>query len=141
MAEAAETKPFKKINEIEYEIQLQGRTKTIKTPFAVTEKIFHAFVTNGGMIDPATGQVQQDILQLISSFKELGDILLSEYDEEGRLTKGGNCGNLGTTDVVNLFQLASEIVSDFILVLTQMQAPKSQPENEQEEKVTKTKKG
>lgn len=134
-----QVKPFRQVGPIEYEIQIAGKTKSIRVPFALTESIFKSFIESGGVIDPETGQVQQDIRALIGSFKEIGNLLLSEFDEEGHELKKGNCGNLGASDVIVLFQLAAFIVEDFIKALTQMQAPQSQPEAPKEEKSPKTK--
>jgi len=119
-------KPFKKVGPVEYEVQLNGRTKTLKVPFNTTQAIFSSFISSGGVIDPVTGAVQQDILQLITSFKSVGDILLTEHDEDGKVLKEGNCSTLSAEDVIILFQLASEIIQDFILRLTQMNQPLSQ---------------
>lgn len=131
---------FKQVSPIEYEIQLAGRTKTIRIPFAVTEAVFKNFVSSGGLINPQTGEVQQDILQLITSFKAVGDILLTERDEEGKVLKEGNCANLCAEDVIVLFQLATSVVESFIKTLTQMRNPQSQPEpvEKSTKKVSKT---
>lgn len=119
-------KPFKKVGPIEYEVQLNGRTKTLKVPFNTTQAIFSSFISSGGVINPVTGEVQQDILQLITSFKSVGDILLTEHDEDGKVLKEGNCSSLSAEDVIVLFQLASEIIQDFIQRLTQMNQLPSQ---------------
>lgn len=128
-------KPFKKVGPIEYEVQLGGRTKTLKVPFNTTQAIFSSFISSGGVIDPVSGEVQQDILSLITSFKAVGDILLTEHDEEGKVTVEGNCSTLSAEDVIVLFQLASEIIQDFIQRLTQMNpSNQSQPPSEEVKK-------
>lgn len=130
MAVQAQTKapPFRKVSEIEYEIQISGRTKTIKTPFALIEKLFMAFIHAGGQINEDTGMVENDILSLIRSFRNLGDILMAEYDDYGVVTTEGTCAGLSATDVVSLFLLAKELVESFVPVLTQLLMPQSQPE-------------
>lgn len=128
MSEAA--KPFRQVGEIEYEIQIGGKTKSITVPFALTEKIFHSFISSGGIVDPETGRVQNDILQLIGSFKEIGNLLLGEYDDEGRVVKEGNCACLSPYDVVSLFKLAAFVVESFTKTLIQMKAPQDQPTEE-----------
>ena len=126
-------KSFKKVGPIDYEVQLGGRTKTIKVPFNTTQAIFNSFISSGGIVDPITGEVQQDVLSLITSFKSVGDILLTERDDEGKITKEGNCSTLSAEDVIVLFQLASEIIQDFIQRLTQMNpSNQSQPQDEKE---------
>lgn len=128
-------KPFKKVGPIEYEVVLSGRTKTLKVPFNTTQAIFSSFISSGGVIDPVSGEVQQDILSLITSFKAVGDILLTEHDEEGKVTVEGNCSTLSAEDVIVLFQLASEIIQDFIQRLTQMNpSNQSQPPSEEVKK-------
>lgn len=127
-------KPFKKVGPIEYEVTLNGRTKTLKVPFNTTQAIFNSFIRSGGVVDPRTGEVQQDILQLITSFNEVGDILLTERDDEGKVVKEGNCATLSAEDVIILFQLASEIIQDFMQRLTQL-AQQSQPSPTEESPV------
>jgi len=127
-------KSFKKVGPIEYEVTLNGRTKTLKVPFNTTQAIFNSFIRSGGVVDPRTGEVQQDILQLITSFNEVGDILLTERDDEGKVVKEGNCATLSAEDVIILFQLASEIIQDFMQRLTQL-AQQSQPSPTEESPV------
>lgn len=111
---------FKKISGTEYEIVLQGRTKSIFVPFAKTQKLFKVFIQNGGILDEE-GRIQTDIITLIDSFKDVADLLLTEHDENGHVVKEGNCANLDSADVIALFQLASEVLGNFIGELTAMQ--------------------
>lgn len=120
-AEKQLQKPYKKISEIEYEVQANGRTKSIKIPFEKVSMLFRSFIANGGIIDPTTGQVQTDIISLITSFRDVGDILLSEYDDMGKLVEQGNCSQLDSREVIGLFVLASDQIANFILELTEMQ--------------------
>ena len=130
---------FKKISGTEYEIVLQGRTKSIFVPFAKTQKLFIVFIQNGGIIDEE-GRIQTDIITLIDSFKDVADLLLTEHDEEGHVVKEGNCSNLDSADVISLFQLASEVLQSFILELTAMQKPQETPNQPNEEENVKDKK-
>lgn len=114
-------KAFKKVSETEYEITLNGRTKTIQVPFEKVSQVFKCFISNGGIIDPETGTVQTDIISLISSFKEVGNTLLTTHDETGKVLEEGNCANLSTADVIALFTLATTVVEDFIKELTTLQ--------------------
>ncbi|BCS54037.1 hypothetical protein [Geobacter sp. SVR] len=129
MAEVQE-KPFRQVSPTEYEIKIGDQTRIIKAPFAVTEAVFKEFITSGGVIDPETGLVQQNIVQLITSFRNVGDLLLSEYDDEGHETKRGNCAALSASDVVVLFQLATHLVESFIQILAQLKEPQGQPKTE-----------
>lgn len=132
---------FKKISSKEYEIVLEGRTKTILIPHGKVEMLFKEFINSGGVIDPETGHVQNDILPLISSFKSVGNLMLTEFDEEGKVTKEGNCFSLESADVINLFKLASDVISDFIKGLTEMQTPETPnpPSEKESAKAKKTK--
>lgn len=121
MTKKEETKPFKKLSDLEYEIQVNGRTKLIKAPFEKVSLVFKAFIDNGGVIDITTGQVNTDIISLISSFKDVGNVLLTSYGETGEITEEGNCSNLATKEVIALFQLATHLIQDFIVELTAMQ--------------------
>lgn len=118
---------FKKISGTEYEIVLQGRTKTIIVPFAKVQKLFKIFVQGGGIIDAETGHIQTDILTLIDSFQDVANLILTEYDENGHVTKEGNCANLDSEDVISLFQLASEVLASFIKGLSAMQPTQETP--------------
>jgi len=134
-----EDKPFKKISAIEYEVQVNGRTKSIKVPFGKVEKVFAAFISNGGIIDPITGQVQTDIISLISSFKDVGNTLLTEYDDKGTVVEEGSCASLDTMEVIALFQLATAVIEDFIkgLLTLQKTTQPAVPDENQSLKETK----
>lgn len=122
--------PFNKVSEKEYQIKIDGKYRTINCSFGKTKLLFSAFISNGGIIDVTTGQVQTDIISLISSFGEVGDILLSEYDHEGKLVTQGNCSVLTTSEVVNLFLLSTSIVEGFTRELGNLQkAQTPTPEN------------
>lgn len=131
---------FKKITNKEYEIQLNGRTQTVFVPFAKTQALFKIFVQGGGIIDPISGQIQTDILTLIDSFQEVANLLLTEYDELGKVVKEGNCANLESADVIALFQLASEVLSAFTSELMAMQKTPEIPNQPNEEENVKAKK-
>lgn len=131
---------FKKITNKEYEIQLNGRTQTVFVPFAKTQALFKIFVQGGGIIDPISGQIQTDILTLIDSFQEVANLLLTEYDELGKVVKEGNCADLESSDVIALFQLASEVLSAFTSELMAMQKTPEIPNQLNEEENVKAKK-
>lgn len=134
-----QNKPFKQVSPIEYEVVLGGRTHTLKVPFRVTEEVFKAFLAAGGVVDPYTNQVQQDISQLITSFQAVGDILLTERDEDGKVIKKGDCLNYSAEDVLVLFQLATHIIENFMQLLVQIQAPKNQQTESPSENVEEQK--
>lgn len=117
-----EEKPFKKVSPTEYEIVIGGKTKLINVPFGKTEKIFACFISAGGIINEY-GEVTTDILSLISSFKSVGDTLLTEFDDAGKVVTEGNCNLLSSVEVISLFQLATEVVENFIKELATLQKP------------------
>lgn len=121
MAKKEEVKAYRKLNELEYEVQVAGKTKLITVPFEKVSLLFKDFISNGGIIDAETGQVQTDIISLISSFKDVGNTLLTEFDEKGKVVEEGNCAILSTTEVIGLFQLATSVIENFIKELTLLQ--------------------
>lgn len=119
-------KPYIKISPTEYRITIAGEPHTIKTGHGLCELIFREFLLGGGLINPETGEITQDIMALISSFKPVGDILLTEFDDYGHVVTKGATFNLKTKDLINLFKLASELILDFIAeleTLKEMQTP------------------
>lgn len=110
-----------KLNSKEYEIKLNGKTKLISVPFGKVEKIFAAFIQNGGVIDPSSGEVQTDVMTLIMSFRSVGDLLLTDFDKEGTPIEVGSCSDLDATEVTELFQIAVDVIKNFFLNLLQMQ--------------------
>ena len=52
MAKAKATeKAYRKLNELEYEVQVAGKTKLITVPFEKVSLLFKDFISNGGIID------------------------------------------------------------------------------------------
>ena len=117
--------PFVKVSEKEYQIKINGKYHTINCPFAKTEKLFKIFIMNGGVIDIQSGEVQTDLLTLISSFKEVGDLLLTEFSQDGALLTSGSCSDLTASEVINLFLLATSILESFTEILAQIKTPRS----------------
>ncbi len=117
------TEAYKKISDKEYEIQLDGRTKTLFFPFGKIQKLLEVFAAKEGLIDANTGEVKTELMTLVSNFGELGTIALSEFDDEGKLTKEVSCKGLAYTDVINVFKMVSEIISDFMLTISQGMVP------------------
>lgn len=133
-----EDKPFRKISEKEYELVINGRTKTISIPYIKVEKLFSAYVTNGGVIDE-NGQVVTDIVTLVTSFRAVGDIMLTEYEVVNNkivVAEEGDCSSLSHSEVIALFQLSSEVISNFILSLSQI-SPQAQTQEVVDEKSKK----
>lgn len=134
---------FVKVSEVEYQVLLNGKYVNIKTPFEKVSQIFNLYISLGGVIDPTTGEVQTDIMTLVGSFKAVANLLLTEHDEEGKVLKEGNCAALATTDVINLFKLSVELITNFTSVLeTSLTAPTLNQSDEAEKapKLQKTKK-
>ena len=130
---------FVKVSETEYQVMLKGKYVTISTPFEKVSQIFSLYISLGGVIDPTSGEVQTDIMTLVSSFKSVAILLLTEHDEEGKVTKEGNIAGMSTIDVINLFKLSTELIKGFTSVLeTSLMTPTPTPTGE-EEKVSKRK--
>lgn len=126
----SEAPKFKRINGKQYQIELSGKWTDLDVPYGKVEALVKAFFTKGGMVDPDTGMVATDMGTLIASFGILGDILLSTYDDTGNIRKKGSCRGLEPEDVPTLFLLASEIIGNFIKVVSKTQgaAEMSPPE-------------
>jgi len=120
-------KPFVKISPTEYRITIAGEPRTIKTSFGLNELLFREFITGGGLINPVTGEITQDIMALISSFRPVGDILLTEFDDYGKVVVQGSTFTLSTPDLVNLFMLASELIMLFIGELERLKEMQTSP--------------
>lgn len=120
-------KPFIKISPTEYRITIAGEPRTIKTSFGLNELLFREFLQGGGLINPETGEITQDIMALISSFRPVGDVLLTEFDDYGKVVTRGATFNLSTPDLVNLFMLASELIMLFIPELERLKEIQTSP--------------
>jgi hypothetical protein len=123
----AAEKPFVKVTPTEYRITIAGEPRTIKTSFGLNELLFREFITGGGLINPTTGEITQDIMALISSFRPVGDILLTEFDDYGKVVVQGSTFTLGTSDLINLFMLASELIMLFIAELERLKEMQTSP--------------
>ena len=128
--------PFVKVSEVEYQVLLGGKYVSISTPFEKVSPIFNLYISLGGVLDPATGEVQTDIITLVGSFKAVANLLLTQHDEEGKVVKEGNCAALATSDVITLFKLANELIMVFTKELERSLAP-TQSQNAAEEKTQK----
>lgn len=128
--------PFVKVSEVEYQVLLGGKYVSISTPFEKVSQIFNLYISLGGVLDPATGEVQTDIITLVGSFKAVANLLLTQHDEEGKVVKEGNCAALATSDVITLFKLANELIMVFTKELERSLAP-TQSQNAAEEKTQK----
>lgn len=105
---------WKKCSPKLYQIELDGRYVDVPVPYIKVEKIFSEFMGNGGLIDPTTGLVTTDLMILISSFGSVGDAVLTEYDEQCRVVKAGNCRSLSFEEVPELFEIAVDVIENFI---------------------------
>lgn len=111
---------FRKVSDKEYQILIDGKYQSIFVPYGKVSLIFNAFISNGGVVDAATGQITTDLGTLMSSFQVIGNLLLTEYDDTGKVVKEGSCYNLEPKEVIALFQLASKVIESFIVQLTTM---------------------
>jgi len=128
---------FQKINDKKYSIRIDGNLTDIDVPYGKSQALFEAFVGSGGVID-SEGNVKNDVMSMVRSFGTVGDILLSKYGAKGAVVEQGDCSELSTGEAIELFQMASEIVSDFIQAITQAQSPQAEPVAEDDKKAKKT---
>jgi len=129
---------FKKVSETEYQILFGNKWETVNVPWGKTEAILKEFAGQGGIIDPISGEIKTDLLTMVSQFSKLGTILLSEYDEEGKLVNEISCKGRSTLDVINTFMLVQEIITNFMLAISEAQKEIANQASEKEK--TKTKK-
>lgn len=129
---------YEKLSDKLYTMRIDGVLTDIKCPYAKTEALFKTFVGSGGMISP-TGEVQNDIISLISNFTNVGNILLSVYGPRGEILEQGDCSLLSTQEIICLFEIASDIVQTFISDISQSNQKKASEMSEVKEakKVTK----
>lgn len=129
---------WKKINEKKYQLEIEGEFKTIDVPYGKVEAVFDAFVGAGGMVD-AEGRVVNDLTALIRNFGKVGDIMLTTYDEKGKVAEEGCCAVLSTTETIELFEVAQDVITGFIGAITRMQEKQAMASDEKA-KVEKPKK-
>lgn len=142
MQEGIEEKKWRKVNSKRYQILIDEEWQVIDCPYLKVENIVQIFIGNGGMINPISGEVETDPITLISSFKTVGNALLTEHDKEGNVTKEGNCSMLSYEDLPVLFEIAVDIISGFIglVVKTNQKEQTLQEQNQNApEKTKKTK--
>lgn len=111
---------FRKVNDKLYQVELNGKYEDINVPYGKIEKLLASFFGEGGMLDAETGQVMTDLPSLIRNFREIGDILLSEYNAKGEVVVEKYCGDLAAADIVSLFLLAQELIQNFTSAISEM---------------------
>lgn len=120
-------KKWRKLSEKKYELVTDEGTIVIDMPYGKVEKIFIEFMGNNGVIDPTTGLVQTDLLSLIISFGSVGNTVLTKYDPEGNVLEEGNCKALTPSLVPSLFEIAKDVIENFIKVISGMDGIKESP--------------
>jgi hypothetical protein len=133
---------YNKVSSKLYQATVNGKYVDINCPYGKVQAVFSAFIGAGGMITE-DGQVQTDIISLISNFQRVGDILLTEYGAKGDIISEGDCSILDTEETVELFEIAVDVVTGFIETITAMQArqeAKAAVVVQQKEKEAKAKK-
>jgi hypothetical protein len=105
---------WKKLSDKKYQRKnSEGEWVTIDVPYGKVELIFTEFIGEGGMIDPATGAVVADLPTLITKFKSIGNIVLTEFDAQGEVKVAGNCKVLSPDEIPALFEIAVDILETF----------------------------
>jgi len=113
---------WKQLSDRKYQrLNAEGEWVTIDVPYGKIEMLLSEFLGKNGIIDPATGIVKTDLMTLISNFGTIGDIMLTEFDEQGKVKVPGNVKNLSMTEVPALFTMAVHIIETFINAVSSMQ--------------------
>lgn len=127
-----------KISEKQYRVEIAGELVDIKVPHAKTELLFTTFINKGGVMD-SSGKVLTDPITLITSFREVADILLTKYGAKGAVLEEGDSSELSTTEITELFEVATDCVENFLRVVAEM-SEKKELAVAAEEKTSKAKK-
>ena len=130
---------WQKISDKQYRISLDGVLTDLFVPYAKTEKIFTQFISSGGLLDEY-GNVTTDPYALTKNFTTVGDILLSTYGPKGSVVEEGDCGTLSAVETLQLFEVASDIVKNFILLMSDMSEKTPEMSEDLESKVKKASK-
>lgn len=134
----AEEAKWKKITDKKYQrLTDEGEWATVDVPYAKVALLFQTYLGGNGLIDPTTGAVKTDLLTLISSFGELGDILLTEYDNQGNVVTPGNTKMMSIAELVPLFEISTAVIENFIGAVSAIQAKTAEPESDEKQKKTK----
>lgn len=125
---------YEKINDGLYKTELKGQPRDITVNYDQQQLIFTA-VAESGAID------FEDIenlnpYALVRNFGRVASILLNTYDEDGNLTKAGNCNLFLADDIVKLVVIGLDVFRFFVNALNLL----NQADKAIVEKVKKTKK-
>lgn len=111
-----------KVSDKLYQIQIDGKYVDVLVAYGKAQALFESFVGSGGIIGE-DGEVKNDIMSLVSQFGKVGDVLLSEYGPKGQIVSQGDCSQLSVGETIELFTMASEIVSSFIEAIAMTKSP------------------
>jgi hypothetical protein len=112
---------WKRINDKKYQrLDAAGEWVGIDVPYGKVELIFEEFIGSGGLID-AYGNIATDPRTLLAKFGPVGNILLSTFDEKGLLKEEGNCRCLSPSEIPPLFEIAVDVIKNFMLVTAAME--------------------
>ena len=127
-----------KISEKLYSIRLNDKMTDIECPYGKVEAVFKAFVGAGGIVTDEG--VQTDIVGLINNFAVVGDIILTKYDDKGKIVEEGNCRNLSASEISELFEIGSDIVEGFLNTISKLNQKKNLGMVDEKGSESKTKK-
>jgi hypothetical protein len=129
------TKRWKRISSKKYQVELDEGWRDIFVPYGKVEILLTAFSALGGQVGE-DGDLDVDMFTLVRSFGELGDILLTEYDNEGQVKEKGSCRDLSFEEIVPLFEIAKDVMENFTATISAQltagmeEAPAPVPEEE-----------
>lgn len=131
-------KRWKRISSKKYQVELDEGWKEIFVPYGKVEILLSAFSALGGQVGDE-GDLAVDMFTLVRSFGELGDILLTEYDNEGQVKEKGSCRDLSFEEIVPLFEIAKDVMENFTATISAQLNAGMGEEAEKPEKAPKAK--
>lgn len=137
----SEEAAWKKISDKKYQrLNSEGEWVTVDVPYGKVEMVFDEFIGAGGLIDPASGAILGDMSSLVSKFKTVGNVILTEFDAEGEIKKKGNCLALDPNEIPPLFEIAVDIIETFSGAISKMKKLRPDLMAEQEAPVERKRK-
>ena len=105
---------WKKVSDKRFQSEIDNEYVNIDIPFGKTELLFQLFC----QYITADGKMNMDPIQMVLSMKQVGNILLTKFDTKGTLVEEGNCSNLSSIELADLFDIGQSNVLDFIEVIS-----------------------
>ena len=105
---------FRKVNEKRYQSEIDGEYVNLDVPFSKVEMLFQEFC----QYLTVDGKMDIDPIQMVLSMKKVGNIILTKFGPTGEVLEAGNCSNLSTEELADLFEIGQEAVLAFVTVIS-----------------------